>query len=131
MSEKALSTRISNVVLGFEATEHQEAIRALAVEARELESENKRLREALTLISNITPIMADPDCLENRINSIINDAMNASTSDKSQNEDYSAFVLKPCPNCIQMTNHIGHMCQKCKKPNDSGLLRQSQEGASK
>jgi hypothetical protein len=27
----------------------------------------------------------------------------------------TAFVLKPCPRCYQMTNHIGDVCQKCKK----------------
>lgn len=25
------------------------------------------------------------------------------------------FVLKFCDNCYQMTNHIGKICQKCKK----------------
>ena len=68
MSVRKLSSRISDIVLGFEATEHKEAIRILAIEAMELEqakdalvktcleletkyadacAENKRLREVI------------------------------------------------------------------------------------
>ena len=36
-------------------------------------------------------------------------------SPKTIESDRLEFVLKFCERCIQMTNHVGNACQKCKQ----------------
>ena len=53
MNDRSLSSRISDIVLGFEATEHQDAIRALAIDVRALEKQSERAVDCCDKLTDV------------------------------------------------------------------------------